>query len=129
MTREDKELLLKDLCARLPYGVKTKYVNTFCKIKQIVFEEHSVSHLFTDDNFSLSINDIQVYKPYLRTMLDMNREELNKYVSLKERIETDFGNDFFDTVNSIDYLYSIHIDVHGLSPKRLALEAPEDMYR
>ena len=33
MTQEDKELLLKDLCARLPYGVKVEsvFINTDTK--------------------------------------------------------------------------------------------------
>lgn len=30
MTQENKELLLKDLCARLPYGVKIELAKRLC---------------------------------------------------------------------------------------------------
>ena len=61
MKQEDKELLLKDLCARLPYGVKVLYNNEVFDIEYVspMYEEVKLD---TSDNWTVSISDI---KPYL----------------------------------------------------------------
>ena len=126
MTREDKELLFKDLCARLPYTVfmtnkklrKTFYPLTCEDLKDAMFDD--------------AWDDI----PYLRPMSSMTEEEKKEYQALQDTAcsyhyeFSDIVDDFlyFDNDVSLDYLNSIHVDYRGLIPKGLALEAPEGMY-
>ena len=118
MTQSDKELLLKDLCARLPYGVNAditlnkedECLNSYPIVgivgDKIVFETDIVS----------CSTDIEAVKPYLRLMSSMTEDESNKYTHLT-------------FVERIDWLNSHHFDYRGLIEKGLALEAPEGMYK
>lgn len=92
MTREEKQLLLKDLCARLPYGVIVDY-------KENEFETpHWKITTIYPDTFNGWIGydkrvgagsesgsrpfKIGEVKPYLRPMTSMTEEEKRKFVSL-----------------------------------------------
>jgi hypothetical protein len=137
MTQEDKSLLLKDLCGRLYCGV----------ICQIYDNKYGYKLLGIDDD-ELHIDcpvydegdgyvEIDYCKPYLRPMSSMTEEEKETYHNLcyeEEREELEFGEwaariHYHDTIDSIDYLNSIHIDYRDLIPKGLAIEAPEGMYK
>ena len=125
MAQEDKSLLLKDLCARSPYGVKG--IITYDK-SNTIFTVEGI------DNNVLHLSDaeecyVEDFKPYLRPMSSMTSEELLEYISLKESIiAIDDITYFFETYESIDWLNSHHLDYRGLIEKGLALEAPEGMY-
>ena len=137
MTQEDKSLLLKDLCGRLYCGV----------ICQIYDDKYGYKLLGIDGDV-LHIDcpvydegdgyvEIDYCKPYLRPMSSMTEEEKETYHNLcyeEEREELEFGEwaariHYHDTIDSIDYLNSIHIDYRDLIPKGLAIEAPEGMYK
>ena len=119
MTQENKELLLKDLCARLPYNV----------ICQVEFKENGkynskvmlLSGIFTDEAYfttkggSIYSNE---YKPYLRPMSSMTEEEKSMYEGLM--IGTDNISYMLDV---IDWLNKNHFDYRGLIDKSLALDA------
>ena len=119
MTQENKELLLKDLCARLPYNV----------ICQVEFKENGkynskvmlLSGIFTDEAYfttkggSIYSNE---YKPYLRPMSSMTEEEKLMYEGLM--IGTDNISYMLDV---IDWLTAHHFDYRGLIDKSLALDA------
>ena len=109
MTQEDKELLLRDLCARLPYEVK------------VTFAGYSGR-----DDCVLNAQQLNIYnieylrlKPYLRQMSSMTEDENEEYI---KRNLYGFHWDFVDWCNSK------HLDYRGLINKGLALEAPEGMY-
>ena len=126
MTQEDKELLLKDLCARLPYGVVLDVDTTDWKAPQghIQVKIEGVGLIFKDQ--SLIVNGSYYgdnYKPYLRPMSSMTKEEKAMYEGLM--IGTDNISYMLDV---IDWLNSHHFDYRGLIPMGLALEAPKDMY-
>ena len=131
MTQKEKSLLLQDLCARLPYGVKIRIRNDYVRFQ---IEEHELcaEHLA---NVSYNIENLSM-RPYLRPMSSMTEEEKETYYNLcyeEEREELEFGEwaariHYHDTIDSIDYLNSIHIDYRGLIEKGIALEAPKDMY-
>ena len=114
MTQEDKQLLLKDLCSRLPYGI-------------FVYDEIDNKSIYT-----ISYHPhIDNCKPYLRTMSSMTDEERTKiasmaghFNSLTKSIEVCFA-----CLPVVDYCYSRHLDIHGLIEKGLALEAKEGMYK
>ena len=107
MTQEHKQLLLKDLCARLPYGV-------------IVQENDGVNEndnkLLNIDMFDRCINYdyiIDDIKPYLRPMSSMTEEEAFNYKHLDL---LNYSNDGFEMPNfrSIDWLLSHHFDFRCL---------------
>jgi hypothetical protein len=128
MTQEDKNLLLKDLCARLPYGVKVQFhlpnYNTNCFDDKIgeVFEIGNVfTHVHCDGiDYLPNTNRI---KPYLRPMSSMTEEEVQEYV-----IAWDSRQPYLPT-EAMDWLNEHHFDYRGLIRKGLAIEAPEGMYK
>ena len=119
MTPEDKELLIKDLCARLPYNV----------ICQVEFKENGkynskvmlLSGIFTDEAYfttkggSIYSNE---YKPYLFPLSSMTEEEKLMYEGLM--IGTDNISYMLDV---IDWLNSHHFDYRGLIERGLAIDA------
>ena len=121
MTVEEKELLLKDLCARLPYNV----------ICQVEFKENGkynskvmlLSGIFTDEAYfttkggSIYSNE---YKPYLFPMSSMTEEEKLMYEGLM--IGTDNISYILDV---IDWLNAHHFDYRCLIEKGLAIDATE----
>ena len=117
MTKQDKKLLLVDLCARLPYGFKyqVQYGDTSVR---------DVEKFILDNEYSLfdawMVHEI---KPYLRPMSNMTKKEMKEYSKFAH-----FGNTLGDWTKSIDYLYTHHIDFRGWIKKGLALPAPEGMY-
>jgi hypothetical protein len=133
MTQEEKkELLLKDLCARIPYGLKAS-VSGYVE-ENITFDILSVTANFRVfvKNPSVSIRqfvDIEVVMPYLRSMSSMTEEEKLEYTSIDNRAyccPQDFAH--IPATDRIDWLNAHHFDYRGLIEKGLALEAPEGMY-
>ena len=126
MTQEEKDLLLKDLCARLPYGVHiyNKMNNSPISARMMLDFYHIRM---------LNQNKFEFIKPYLFPISNMTEEQKKEYESLciKKTSEcTDlydiiFTKDYYDTVESIDYLYKNHIDIRGLIPLGLAKDATD----
>lgn len=144
MTQEDKNLLLKDLCTRLPYQPLCKKVDTedvFCEC---------------DAQLGYSLRDLVdnkiIIKPYLRPMSSMTEEEakelsilygLKDILSIKkitdEYIEvvvddgfcsTETGAIWYDEIISsieiFDWLNAHHFDYRGLIPKGLAIPVTKE---
>ena len=115
MTQEDKELLLKDLCARLPYGV-------IIQIKDwtVLDAELKIGHINR-----LQINDVEL-KPYLFPMSSMTEEQKmflkqqNWYIAISTSgtVET--------TIEGIDWLNKNHFDYRGLIPMGLAIPVTKE---
>lgn len=140
MTQEEKQLLLKDLCARLPYGVKIN-------IKSDYTREMEDTELIPYHLDGLGYNaEYRNLRPYLRPMSSMTEKDmdkLNQYVGgdrfiFKEGVisvdenfyqEGCLYSDHEDYVDIIDWLNAHHFDYRGLIEKGLALEAPEDMHK
>lgn len=127
MTQEQKDLLLKDLCARLPYGVKglvTFNGNLFMTAHQI--EDRIIDGKLYDRfaDFQDSLYDNVTIKPYLFPMSSMTSKQKKEYNNLCETILDDFGHSAsFNTVDSLDWLNKNHFDYRGLIYKGLALNA------
>ena len=130
MIQEDKELLLKDLCARLPYGViYHRNDGANIRLNSIDFERGNL-------NYTDNVEEREI-KPYLRSMSSMTEEE-EQYV-LDTWSEDSFNNGIdlmYDNYmmlghapDFIDWLNAHHFDYRGLIERGLALEAPEGMYR
>ena len=128
MKQEDKQLLLVDLCARLPYGVKclvnfkgTKYTMTLKTGLPNSFGNWD----FYNEKYSLCSND---FKPYLRPMSSMTLEELEEYRRFSDHIRDAECKIHIANYKQIDWLNAHHFDYRGLIEKGLAIEAPEGMY-
>lgn len=114
MKKEDKELLLKDLCARLPYKVIVEIKSYTQETSRPWFGELSCKDL---DCF---IHDVayESIKPYLRPMSSMTEEEEEEY---EDVIRGSFEQ-------QLEFYLRRHLDFRGLISKGLALEAPKNMY-
>lgn len=130
MTKEEKKLLLIDLCARFPYGVKVHITDEWFYDKIEPYDRR----LDCDVIKSIRENQYTV-KPYLRPMSSMTEEEKDNLQSLHDIISNEnYGDGYSPSAwNAIteweDYCNARHLDYRGLIPMGLALEAPEDMYK
>ena len=138
MTQEQKQLLLKDLCARLPYGVK-------CHFKYGTAESDITLKCIDGDvarfdygwygKFHVII-DPQYIKPYLRSLSSMTEEEKVEIQDLYHKNTQEVFKDpseirgyrFYD-ISVVDWLNEHHFDYRGLIEKGLALEAPKGLYK
>lgn len=129
MTQENKELLLKDLCARLPYLpiVEISIYRDNNRRSNIELDPHVTENIW-------ELIDKYHAIPYLRPMSSMTEEEITEYWRI-EGLELDYADkrypvkgDRHITWQTQDYLVSHHLDYRGLIPMGLALTAPEDMY-
>ncbi len=135
MTPEEKELLLEDLCARLPYGVIIHTDWTDVKLDRdhrgigVLYYEHYSEEAkkecgYNENDFSIIISGCyygENIKPYLRTMSSMTRDERREYYVIYDNSLAD-GTLYKVT----DWLNSHHFDYRGLIEKGLAIEVTEE---
>ena len=130
MTQEDKSLLLKDLCARLPYGIKVGTTDNDDSLENVwdiyilfnnTFDINvKLTHCFEDDDRSIDISEV---KPYLFPLSSITEEQKmflkqqNWCIAISTRgtVET--------TIEGIDWLNKNHFDYRGLIKRGLAIDA------
>ena len=119
MTQEEKNLLLKDLCARLPYGVKV-----------YDYDREEIREMGLGTLHDFMFNDLEV-KPYLRSMSSMTEEEIAELIWLNEKCDaiSTFKYVPVENYRIYDWMNRHYFDYRGLIDKGLALEAPEGMYK
>ena len=127
MTKEEKELLFKDLSARLPYHVRVKVWLKYGTTEDGFLDlEHNYADVLRDAFYYKEIKDI---KPYLRPMSSMNEEEEKEYMNIDNRsYSCPMAYAHIPASDRIDWLNAHHFDYRGLIEKGLAIEAPEGMY-
>ena len=132
MTNEENQLLLKDLCARLPYGVfcvgttyelddyGERYIPV--KVKDTLTEIHNYKLETASVRLGLiSSCKLETVKPYLRPMSSMTEEEEDEWW------EFDNKNTIVETHSySIDWLNAHHFDYRNLIERGLAIAVTED---
>ena len=138
MTQEDKELLLKDLCARLPYGVKVLKGPVFDKeVKEIQYIEPLNGRVKLLDDPLGSTTDIEDVVPYLRSISSMTKEERDEFEDVIgfNVWSNDFDNqpDFLSNdcayidkecvVKTFNWLNAHHFDYRDMISMGLAIEA------
>jgi hypothetical protein len=137
MKEEDKDLLLRDLCARLPYEVKCKIGNHNYVICDISLEkQYDVFHesgrafpigvIGAEDNGNTFYTDVyeKHVKPYLFPLSSMTEEQEVEYDATFATIVYEDGRkDSVMTYKSFDWLNKNHFDYRGLIPKGLAIDA------
>ena len=143
MTHKEEQLILKDLCARLPYRVKVKYYS-------MEYPYGSGPVILTPYLLYDRWERGEV-KPYLRPVSSMTkdeREEIQIFIcdewfisdSNATKVDSEGFIEFLSNYDCsgiypefcgqyVDWLLSHHFDYRGLIDKSLALEAPEDMYK
>ena len=153
MVEEQKQILLKDLCSRIPY-------DTVVNVKgsgDVYLDGVNWYEEVTVRDYTTNTYPIEDVKPYLRPMSSMTKEEaIEMYFTVDDNaddsrnvINCEVGKDkisfllehngnyvghrvlFFNTIYSLgqmDWLNSKHYDYRGLIPMGIALEAPEGMY-
>lgn len=117
MIQEEKQLLIKDLCARIPY-------HTLVQLNPGAYNKPETCLLCGIDEEKVYLNvdsdpfRIDHIKPYLRPISSMTKEEVNEYI-----------NTFLTIWDAVDWLNKHHFDYRGLIEKSLAIIAPENMYK
>lgn len=140
MTQEDKELLLRDLCARVPYGVKCIVIKSRTeegqegdvgKIGWVCLE--GVDCIGDRDPFFSEFGNFKPYLFPLSSMTDEEQEELKQehrkdemlYIECLER--TAKGDNSMRgkviTHYAMDWCNKNHFDFRGLIPLDLAIDA------
>ena len=137
MTQEDKELLFKDLCSRLPYHIRVKvWLKDGTTEEGALDLEHNYCDVLKD---AFYYNEIVKIKPYLFPMSSMTDEQCYKFYCRFVENEIDY-NDFkkyyFDSCSwdkvltlisdcsdIIDWFNENHFDYRGLIEKGLAIDA------
>lgn len=120
MTQEDKELLLKDLCARLLYAPKGIYSLKCDSMHPITFDHLTTRYIDRFMNEQPSYTDeIVDIKLYLRPMSSMTEEEKKEYAKFFRAFSCSMYER--ESVERIDWLNSHHFDYRGLIEKGLAL--------
>ena len=126
MKQKDKELLLKDLCARLPYELIGEYSWKGNKL----YNRELTGNLYDELKSSWSSTEDSKFLPYLRPISSMTEEEKEEFENLLEGIVDGIERwDKPDLCEEYDWLNAHHFDYRGLIEKELAFEAPEGMYK
>jgi len=134
MTPEERNLLLKDLCARSPYGVMVlnmaEGVNEVCELDSIMTSRKHKDKIFV----SLTLFDdsimtrIEMVKPFLRPMSSMTEEEKKEYQAFFNYDGVEYPEEYIDWLNEKMFAYRT-INGKDMFELGLALEAPEGMYK
>ena len=138
MTAKEKQLLLKDLSARLPYGVKILHTGwdydsdtDFDTVETLIGIDNRFIYTVWDktgdrEKHCLSVSN---WKPYLRPLSSMTDEEEKEFGKIFElelkAIEAPEGHTIVSAASStfeIDFYNKYHFDYRGLIEKGLAIE-------
>jgi hypothetical protein len=119
MIQEQKELLLKDLCGRLPYGVIIEHEGNLSELDTI-FMCDSISISSTSIDKKLSYNlDLDEVKPYLFPLTSMTEEQKLELTTLKTYVSLNKNREYL----LFDWLNANYFDYRGLIPMGLANDA------
>jgi len=129
MTQEEKKnLLLRDLCARLPYNVYINDRGTPNKLINVCWD--GIKFVVNCSPFGtghgrvgtpLFDGDVCYVKPYLRPLSTMTEEE-----KLEFSLVPIYTFVHYNEIAKMDWLNEHHFDYRGLIEKGLAIEVTED---
>lgn len=138
ITQEDRDLLINDLCARLPFGIKVLYDTQIFEVQYIepMYEEIK---LLDNERYTLSIDEVKPYLFPLSSMTEEQKRELREITDFKynhntlelvEWTETHTTLEFwleevpqYIIIQVFDWLRKNHFDFQYLIEKGLAIDA------
>ena len=121
MTQENKELLLKDLCSRLPYHPRVKvWLKDGTTEEGVLDLEHNYGDVLRD---AFYYSEIVKIKPYLFPLSSMTEEQKMFLKQQNWCIAISTSRTVETTVEGIDWLNKNHFDYRGLIEKELAIDA------
>ena len=124
MTQEDRELLIKDLCARLPYGTMCYNSETESNFKLCDVADIDSGY----PTFDYGYGQLETVKPYLRLMSSMTKDEIAEFKWLNDQCDNMPTFEYVPVENYriYDWMNRHHIDYRGLIKKGLAIEVTEE---
>ena len=139
MEKKDKELLLKDLCARLPYGVKVCYItlpDEMPKVWDLIgMPSPHLADIIVEGKYRFAACDVEEnIRPYILPLSSMTEEEQHEYDNLrldnlalpKVHLYYPMRWHTMDYLH-VDWLNANHFDYRGLIEKGLAIKVtPEN---
>ena len=135
MKKEDKELLLRDLCGRLPYGVKIslwgwdergmEYIDAIDVLYSVNKDDYIQS---VNGAYDFSSEDIKPYLFPISNMTEVIKEEIYQETGLYDifedrQLHIEVGTNFTDVCKLFNILNKYHFDYNGLIEKDLAIDA------
>ena len=129
MTQKDKELLFRDLCARIPYNVKcynSKYRPDLAE--EIICITVNYNHPCVQ--LGTYLYKLEQVKPYLFPLSSITETQKEEYCSLQQKvIYNNKGLVNSDTMEYVNWCYKNHIDINNLIPMGLAIDTTNlDIY-
>ena len=141
-SKEDIELLISELCQRMPYGIKLQKreeedtVYTLYSINlqsnELCFWKYKGESLRIADIGRIHRFGIPLYKPYLFPMSSITEEQKEELCILcdwhddkndAKSILILYQGQFVMNTNVIDWFHKHHLDWRNLIPKGLAIDA------
>ena len=135
MTQKDKELLFRDLCARIPYNVKcynSKYRPDLAE--EIICITVNYNHPCVQ--LGTYLYKLEQVKPYLFPLSSITREQIFEVQEILGKNEIEIEDGFLSIINSsrntityleilalLNWFYKNHFDINGLIPMGLAIDA------
>ena len=119
MTQEDKELLLQDLCGRLPYGVKMNHIAD-TENNPIALVGIAKTMITLESSAGYETSDIEDYIPYLFPLSSMTEEQYGEYTDMGYSVTERWWS--MANYHQIDWCNKNHFDYRGLIEKGLAID-------
>ena len=130
MIQENKELLIKDICARLPYGVKMNHIaDDECSPQTLIGVAKDMITLSSSAGYSCV--DVEHYKPYLFPLSSMTDEQRQEYTYIVNYISPDDTDNWKEGefiyveqfTQLMHFYHKNHLDYRGLITMGLATDA------
>ena len=121
MKEEDKNLLLIDLCGRLPYGVKVEAETWLEDEGEFAYVPDKVYSINSDGYIVHGYDEVDECKPYLFPLSSMTEEQKEVF----DRLYTYDALIINPQWELIDWLNKNHFDYRGLIEKGLAIDATD----
>ena len=122
MTREQEDLLWKDLCTRLPYRVKFKVKYQDDTWRVLVIYKYGKIYVIGAGGYPIEVNFTDC-QPYLFPLSSMTEEQKMFLKQQNWCIAISTSGTVETTVEGIDWLNKNHFDIHNLIEESLALDA------
>lgn len=139
MLNEERDLLIKEVCARIPYNIKCKFEDKVYDILGFAHGRVMLCLPFMSNTITTPIENIELYLLPLSSMTEEQKEELMANGLFKYK-DTIANVSHFETANGIreeiytyidiesisyltDYFYSQYIDFNGLIDKGIVKDA------